>query len=102
MSRRLYSFSGHKGHIHPADRPNQRLHVTIDGEIIYFVDNRLCMGLSSSPYIFSKISDFIVRYANREGVATVINYVDDFALVGIYNLRCCQNVKQQTNKLSTD
>ena len=61
-------------HIHPADRPKQGLLVTIDEEINYFVDNRQCMGLSLSPYIFSKISEFIVRYTNREGVTTVINY----------------------------
>lgn len=32
------------------------------------VDNRICMGLSSNPFIFSKISDFEVHCVVREGV----------------------------------
>ena len=39
------------------------------------------MGLSSSPYIFSKLSDFVVRCSVREGCACIINYLDDFAVV---------------------
>ena len=44
-------------------------------------DNRLCMGLSSSPYVFSKLSDFITRCASREGIDRVVNYLDDFCIV---------------------
>ena len=39
------------------------------------------MRLSSSPYVFSKISDFVVGCANQEGVARVVNYLDDFCLI---------------------
>ena len=39
------------------------------------------MGLSSSPYVFSKISDMVVRCAMREGVPKVINYLDDYCIV---------------------
>ena len=70
--------------IHPGDRDRQGLKWRFkgDGEFTYMVDNRLCMGLSSSPFIFSRISDFIVRCAGREGVGNVTNYLDDFCIVG--------------------
>jgi hypothetical protein len=51
------------------------------GEVTYLRDNRLCMGLSSSPYVFSKVSDLVVRSMLREGYDEVINYLDDFAIV---------------------
>ena len=71
--------------IHPADRDRQGLHWDFDNTEVphctYLEDNRLCMGLSSSPYVFSKISDLIVRCAVREGVERVVNYLDDFCLI---------------------
>ena len=71
--------------IHPVDRSKQGIKWEFsgdDGRVTYMVDNRLCMGLSSSPYIFSKLSDFVVRCAVREGVTRMINYLDDFCIVG--------------------
>ena len=44
-------------------------------------DNRLCMGLSSSPDVFSKISDFVVTCMVREGFSDCINYLDDFCVL---------------------
>ena len=68
--------------IHPRDRERQGLHWVFQGrDCTYMRDNRLCMGLSSSPYVFSKISDFIVRCAMREGVRRVVNYLDDFCII---------------------
>ena len=46
--------------IHPDDWSHQGLHWDFaEGVNTYLKDNRLCMGLSSSPYVFSKISDFL-------------------------------------------
>ena len=61
---------------------------------ILAVDNRLCMGLSSNPYMFSKISDFIARCAIMEGVVNLLNYLDDFGIVGSNFQDCClqQNI----------
>ena len=39
------------------------------------------MGLSSGPYVFSKVSDFVVRCMVREGYTECINYLDDFCMV---------------------
>ena len=45
-------------------------------------DNRLCMGLASNPYIFSKISNFVTRIANRHGVSRIVNYLHAFCVFG--------------------
>ena len=52
------------------------------GERVFLRDNRLSMGLSSSPYVFSKISDFVVRCAMRRGCSRIVNYLDDYCILG--------------------
>lgn len=54
----------------------------IDGEPKYLVDTHLCFGLSCAPYIFSQLSDFIVKCAKRRGIKKIINYLDDFIIFG--------------------
>ena len=64
--------------IHPSNRDFQGLRCKFsDGKIRFFQDNRLCMGLSSSPFIFSKMCCMI-----REGNRRIVNYLDDFCLLG--------------------
>ena len=67
--------------IHPACRERQGLSWDFGDGIVNLRDNRLCMGLSSSPYVFSKLSDFIVRCMVREGRDVCVNYLDDFCVV---------------------
>ena len=66
---------------HPMSREKQGLAWDFGSGLVYLRDNRLCMGLSSSPYVFSKISDFVVRCMVREGYRLCINYLDDFCVV---------------------
>ena len=79
--------------IHPSNRKFQGLCCKLlDGKIHLFEDNRLCMGLSSSPFIFSKMSDFVTRCMIREGSNRIVNYLDDFCLLGnsIDEVQCAQ------------
>ena len=66
---------------HPDSRIRQGLAWDFGAGTCYMRDNRLCMGLSSSPFVFSKISDLVVRCLCREGFTQCINYLDDFCLV---------------------
>ena len=66
---------------HPTDRCRQGLRWDFGEGPRLLYDNRLCMGLSSSPYIFNKISSFVTRCAARTGCSDVVNYLDDFAIV---------------------
>ena len=68
--------------IYPTCRNRQGLSWDFGKGKIFLRDNRLCMGLSSSPYVFSKISDFVVRCMVRAGFNKCINYLDDFCVVG--------------------
>ena len=74
--------------IHPVCRERQGLSWDIGQGIVHLRDNRLCMGLSSSPFVFSKISDFVVRCMVRVGWEECINYLDDFCVVGRSEERC--------------
>ena len=76
--------------IHPVGRPHQAIQWdwgTGKGPELFF-DNPLCMRLSSSPYIFNHISDFVVCCAAREGVCRGIIYLDDFAVLGYSACDC--------------
>ena len=68
--------------IHPSDRPRQGILWDFGDGPQFYLDNHLSMGLSSSPYIFSKISDFVIRCGIRAAVPTIVNYLDDFAVLG--------------------
>lgn len=68
--------------IHPASASRQGLTWQFEEGVTTFIrDNRLCMGLSASPYVFSKISDFVVRCMVRRGHDRVTNYLDDFCII---------------------
>ena len=40
------------------------------------------MGLSLSPYIFDRVSDFTVRCAIKEWLELVVSYMDDCCVIG--------------------
>ena len=70
-------------HIYYGDRKFQGLRWNFDdgeGEKT-FIDARLCFGLSSGPFVFNSVSEFIVRCMARRGFENVINYLDDFIVI---------------------
>ena len=77
--------------IHPACRERQGLSWDFGNGVVHMRDNRLCMGLSSSPFVFSKISDFIVRCMVRENWDECVNYLDDFCVVSRSEQRCVES-----------
>lgn len=46
----------------------------------YFVDNFLCFGTKSAPYIFSRLTDAICRYMRRRKV-NCYSYLDDIICI---------------------
>ena len=79
---------------HPDSRERQGLAWDFGDGTIFMRDNRLCMGLSSSPFVFSKISDFVVRCLVREGFSECVNYLDDFCLIG-RDRESCRKAQRQ-------
>ena len=76
--------------IHETCRTMQGLVWDLGNGPEYFYDNRMSMGLSSSPYIFTRIGNFVSRCAIFKGVQYVANYLDDFALLG-HDISTCYN-----------
>ena len=66
--------------IHPCDREHQGIVWDSGQGLEMLIDNRICMGLSWSPYIFTMFSNFIVRAFSRGGVPDVIIYLDNVAV----------------------
>ena len=58
------------------------------GEVKWYQENRLCFGLRSAPYIFNLLSDLVVDFARDRGVRHIVNYLDDFAVVGSTESEC--------------
>ena len=68
--------------IHPSSACHQGLSWQFDKSVTTFLrDNRLCMELSSSPFVFSNLSDFIVRCMVRRGDDRVTNYLHDLCML---------------------
>lgn len=56
---------------------------------VYYTDNRLSFGLKCAPYVFTCISNFVVRIMGRYGY-TCVNYIDDFLCYG-ESIDICQD-----------
>ena len=53
-----------------------------------FNDNRLCFGLRCAPNIFNSLSELIVHIANAWGAPRIVNYLDDFLVMGCSQEEC--------------
>ena len=76
--------------ISPDQWTYQGINWPLDGIDTLLKDTRLCFGLRCAPFIFSTISDFVVRCMNCLGYPHVINYLDDFSCFGSSFEECQQ------------
>ena len=76
--------------VHPENRCYQGFiwDLQSNGFPEYYEDNCLCFGLRSAPYLYTQITEFIVRTMNRLGVTDVYGYLDDFIVIGQSELEC--------------
>ena len=65
----------------------------------YYVDNRLCFGVSCTPSIFNRISNAIARMMARRGFPAVVNYLDDFLIIGSTQEECQRGLATLINLL---
>jgi len=65
----------------------------------YYVDNRLCFGLSCAPSIFNSLSNAIVCMMARRGFHAMINYLDDFLIIGNFQAECLRGLVTLINLL---
>ena len=62
------------------------------GDQVYLFDVRLSFGLRCAPYIFTELSDFVVRTMEKLGYLKVANYLDDFLVFG-ESFEACQQAQ---------
>lgn len=62
-------------------------------EDIHYNFNVMPFGISTAPYVFTKLLKPIGHYLRSRAV-TGINYLDDFIIIGETRAECMQNVKK--------
>ena len=77
--------------INPDQWTFQGIKWSIQGQTKYLYDVRLSFGLRCAPYIFTQLSDFVVRTMHRLGYQNVISYIDDFIVVEPTRERCASS-----------
>ena len=86
--------------IRPSDRTYQGLKWVVDGQETYVQDNFLSFGTRVAPFIFSRISDSIVRHLADLGISAV-NYLDDF-IVLVEDFDSCKQAQLTLHSLLRD
>lgn len=64
--------------VHPDHWTLQGIKWQINGRTEYLMDTRVCFGLRCAPFIFTRLSEFVVRCMHRRGFCRVFQYLDDF------------------------
>ena len=74
--------------IHPGDRTKQGFMWNLDGEDEYYLDCSLSFGLKCAPFIFTKLTEFVIRCLKRRNIHRVYGYLDDFLVMGESRQEC--------------
>lgn len=59
-------------------RPEDQPHVVVMWLAKFFVDHCFCFGGASSPGIFGRVADALVRIFKGRGIVDILKWVDDF------------------------
>ena len=68
--------------INPNHKEFQGFQWPLNGTATYFTDNCLCFGLRCAPWIFTQLTEFIIRGMKARGFASCFGYLDDFLVMG--------------------
>ena len=72
----------------------------LDGCVLHpYVDNCLCFGLKTAPYIYTQMTEFIMRTMNKFGFHNVFGYLDDFIVVAPTELDCKHSMSKLNDLL---
>lgn len=76
--------------VHPSQWGYQGISWNIKGKETFLCDTHVCFGLKSAPYLFTQISNFILRCLKRRGFGKCLVYLDDFLVLGDSKQECEQ------------
>lgn len=74
--------------IHPSQWKYQGIKWEIDGVQQFLCDTHVCFGLRCAPYLFTQVSNFILRCLHRRGFKSSLVYLDDFLVLGDTKEEC--------------
>lgn len=74
--------------VHPSQWRYQGISWPIDGVPTYLLDTHICFGLRCAPYLFTQVSNFVLRCLHRRGFTRCAVYLDDFFLLGSTRDEC--------------
>lgn len=74
--------------VHPTQWKFQGISWPIEGKATYLYDTHVCFGLRCAPYLFTQISNFVLRCLQRRGFKKCAVYLDDFILLGDSQEEC--------------
>ena len=77
--------------VNPAHWKFQGVSWAINGVDTYLMDTHICFGpMRCAPYLFTQISNFVVRCLQRRGYGKVISYIDDYIVFGDTRESCLE------------
>lgn len=74
--------------VHPSQWCYQGIRWPINGVDTYLLDTHICFGLKCAPYLFTQVSNFVLRCLHRRGFVRSSVYLDDFLVVGKSKEEC--------------
>ena len=80
-------------HIYPLHRKFQGFMWEVNGVSEYLTDNCLSFGLKCAPFIFSRLTEFVLRGMERRGHPGIFGYLDDFLVVADSALECREKLQ---------
>lgn len=76
--------------IHPSNWKYQGVIWDINGSSQYLCDTHLCFGARCAPYLFTQVTNFVLRCLKRRGYHQCTVYLDDFLVLGESEHECRQ------------
>lgn len=76
--------------IHPSQWKFQGIAWDFDGDKKFLYDTHGCFGLRCAPYLFTQITNFVLRCLQRRGFTRCLVYLDDFLVLGSSAQECIE------------
>lgn len=74
--------------VHPDQWHYQGVKWELDGVPTYLMDTHICFGLRCAPYLFTQVSNFVLRCLQHRGFVRATVYLDDFLVLGDTREKC--------------
>lgn len=74
--------------VHPDQWHYQGIKWELEGVPTYRMNTHICFGLKCGPYLFTQVSNFVLRCLKGRGFVRCTVYLDDFLVLGNTQEEC--------------